>query len=167
MANELMNLIEECSDALAKKGLTLSFAESASAGYLAYMFSQTENSGKVLKGALVCYDACVKEDILKISKALINEFTPESAEVTREMALKLSGLISSDLTVAVTGLTRSGGSERPGKPVGTMFYCICFRGAVIERRKIFAGTPQEIVDNTMEQIIKTIYQLFEDTSYEK
>jgi len=168
MTNGLMEFVEASTKTLAEKGLTISFAESASAGYLAYVFSQTENSGKTLKGGLVCYDACLKEDILKIPRKLIQEFTPESPEVTREMALRLSKLIPSDLVVAITGLTRPGGSEAPGKPVGTMFYCIHYKGTLLERKKIFTGKPEEIINHTTEQIAKTIIHLLEDsTEYEK
>lgn len=55
---------------------------------------------------------------------LIEKYTPESAEVTKEMAIRLKKMMGADAVVSVTGLTTSGGSEGPGKPVGTMFYCV-------------------------------------------
>lgn len=166
LSNELLSSIEDCTEQLISRNLTISFAESATAGFLAYSFSQARNAGKTLKGSLVCYDACLKEDILKIPKALIEEYTPESAEVTREMALKLLDIIDCDITVAVTGLTKPGGSESPGKPVGTMFYCILYKGVVTERKKTFTGSPQEIINYTIEQIIQTILDLIDDDKVE-
>ncbi|NOW97183.1 CinA family protein [Mucilaginibacter sp. SG564] len=156
MMEDLETLLNDCCEQLAVRKLTISFAESATAGKLAYEFSKTAFSGQILKGGLVCYDACLKEDILGIEKELIETFTPESEEITREMALKLKKVIDTDVIVAVTGLTTEGGSERPGKPVGTMFYCVYFKGEIHDRKKIFTGSPEEIVNLTIEQVARTI-----------
>lgn len=152
--------IETCARLLSEKGLTIAFAESATAGKLTYEFSLTEYSGQILKGGLICYDARLKENILGIPKKMIEEYTPESAEITREMAVRLKKVIPADVVVSVTGLTTPGGSEMPGKPVGTMFYCILIDKEVHERRKIFTGTPEEIINYTIEQITKTIIKIF-------
>lgn len=159
--DELKSLLNECSDQLAQRGLTVAFAESATGGKLAYAFSLTGSSGKVLKGGLVCYDACLKEDILGIDKDMIETFTPESEEITREMALRLKKFIDADLIVAVTGLTTEGGSEGPGKPVGTMFYCIYYLGKTYDRKKIFTGDAEAIIDHTITQIAKTILSILD------
>ena len=58
--------MNKCIKLLAKKKLSITFLESASAGYLAYRFSQNKYSGDILYGGLVCYDMGVKENILKI-----------------------------------------------------------------------------------------------------
>jgi nicotinamide-nucleotide amidase len=151
--------IEQCAALIAGRGMTISFAESATAGSLAFAFSQTSYSGRILKGGLVCYDACIKEDILGIPKGMIETYTPESEEITREMALKLGRIMQADIIVAVTGLTTAGGSEGPGKPVGTMFYCVLYQGETIDRKKIFSGTPAEIIENTLLRIAETITHL--------
>ena len=152
-------LVEECCQILADNELTIAFAESATAGKLAFEFSQTAYSGKVLKGGLVCYDACIKEDILHIPKEFVDEYTPESPEVTRTMALKLKEIMDADIVIAVTGLTTPGGSEGPHKPVGTMFYCILANGELYERRKVFTGSARDIINLTIEQIVKTLIQV--------
>lgn len=123
-----------CSKLLAEQNLTIAFAESATAGKLAYEFSRTPYSGAVLKGGIVCYDACIKEDMLGIASETLAKYTPESAEVTREMCHSLQHKMSSEVSVAVTGLTAPGGSESPKKPVGTMFYCIIYRRTIHEHR---------------------------------
>ena len=82
---------------MADKGLTIAFAESATAGWLCSEFALTEESGKVLKGGIACYDANLKVALLKVPQELIDEFTPESMEVTREMAYRLRALIPSDI----------------------------------------------------------------------
>ncbi|MBZ4192577.1 CinA family protein [Niabella beijingensis] len=159
MIKQHETVIETCSRLMAEQQLTMASAESATAGKLAYAFSQTEYSGTVLKGGLISYDAAIKEKILKVPVALVERYSPESKEVTREMALRIRALMKADISVAVTGLTTPGGSERPGKPVGTMFYCIEFKKNIIDRCKIFKGSADEIIDGTIEQIARTIIRM--------
>lgn len=111
----------QCCELLAKKKLKVTFIESASSGYLAYRFSLTPFSGKILIGGLVCYDLKVKEKILKISPKLIAKYTPESIEITEELVKKAKNMFSSDIYVGCTGLLKPGGSETSEKPVGTFF----------------------------------------------
>jgi nicotinamide-nucleotide amidase len=162
--DETKRNVETCSRLLSEQGLTIAFAESATAGKLTYEFALTEYSGQILKGGLICYDACLKEDILGIPQKMIEEYTPESSEITHEMAARLKKIIPADVIVSVTGLTTPGGSEMPGKPVGTMFYCILINKEVQERKKIFTGTPEEIIDYTIEQIAKTIIKILEGSA---
>jgi len=136
--------------------MTIAFAESATAGRLAAEFSLTENSGDILIGGLVCYDACIKEDILGIEKSFLEEYTPESAEVTKAMAVQLRAFIKSDIQIAVTGLTTPGGSETVQKPVGTIFIHILIGESSIALRKVFEGSPEQIVMQAIDLIEKTI-----------
>ncbi|MCF2446686.1 nicotinamide-nucleotide amidohydrolase family protein [Dyadobacter sp. CY345] len=159
-------LIIDCCKLLKEKGLTIAFAESVTAGRLAAEFSLAEDSGSVLKGGLVCYDAEVKEDVLGITAEYIEEFTPESAEVTKELAVRLKKLIRSDIQVAVTGLTTSGGSESSRKPVGTIFLHLIIKDNSIAVREVFDGTPEEIVLMTVDLAAKTIINELNKKDYE-
>lgn len=135
---------------MAAQGLTIAFAESATAGWLCSEFALTDESGKVLKGGIACYDADLKVSLLGVPKALIDRFTPESMEVTREMAYCLAKLIPSDIQVTVTGLTTPGGSETPEKPVGTMFVFALIKGRPASFRKVFHGSCEEVIHQTIE-----------------
>jgi nicotinamide-nucleotide amidase len=141
--------ILECSKLIAEKGFTIAFAESATAGWLCSEFALAPESGDILKGGIVCYDATLKESILKVPNALIEEFTPESEQVTREMARRLPAVIAADICVAVTGLTSPGGSETPEKPVGTMFVQVYIRGEMLELREVFHGSCEDIIHQTV------------------
>lgn len=135
---------------MARQGLTIAFAESATAGWLCSEFALTEESGQVLKGGIACYDADLKVSLLKVPQKLIDKFTPESMEVTREMAYRLRELIESDIQVTVTGLTTPGGSETPEKPVGTMFVFALIRGKEASLRKVFTGSCEDVIHQTIE-----------------
>lgn len=135
---------------MARQGLTIAFAESATAGWLCSEFALTEESGKVLKGGIACYDAGVKVSLLGVPQQLIDQYTPESMEVTREMAYRLKDILISDIQVSVTGLTTPGGSETREKPVGTMFVFALIRGREASFRKVFSGTCEQVIRQTIE-----------------
>ena len=71
-------------------------------------------------------------------------------EVTREMAYRLPALIPSDIQVTVTGLTTPGGSETAEKPVGTMFVFALVKGKPTSFRKVFSGSCEDIIHQTIE-----------------
>lgn len=142
--------VVRCSELLLDKKLTIAFAESASAGRMVAEFAMVPNAGKFLKGGFVCYDACLKEDVLKVPQKLIEKFTPESSEVTKAITEGLAKLIKADIHIGVTGLPTPGGSETPEKPVGTMFICCIYKNKeLFAERVIFDGEPEEIILRTV------------------
>jgi nicotinamide-nucleotide amidase len=143
--------IAECARILAKNKLTIAFAESATAGWLCSEFALTEQSGQVLKGGITCYDASLKVSLLGVPQQLIDQCTPESMEVTKEMAYRLGKLIPADVYVTVTGLTTPGGSETAEKPVGTMFVYALIRDNSASFREVFKGSCEEIIHQTIEK----------------
>jgi nicotinamide-nucleotide amidase len=60
------NQVQQCSQFLAQQHLKIAFVESATAGRLAAEFSLTKDAGDILLGSLVCYDACIKQSVLKV-----------------------------------------------------------------------------------------------------
>jgi nicotinamide-nucleotide amidase len=149
-------LIAQCSKLLFDKKLTIAFAESATAGRLSAEFALIPDCGQILKGGIVCYDACIKQDILGVPESLVKKFTPESAEVTAEMARLLQNFIKADIYIAITGLTMPGGSETKEKPVGTMFIHALINGNPVPVREVFSGSPEEIVMQTVDRSAKLI-----------
>lgn len=153
--------IEKCISLLIDKNLTISFAESVTTGALCSQFGIVPNSGKVFKGGLVCYNIDLKVKYLGVTQEAVDEFTPESAEVTEQMARGLKDFVDADISVAVTGLCSAGGSECEGKPVGTIFTNILFKDKHYPLRKVFSGTPNEIVDFAVKDIINEIRFILE------
>ena len=147
-----------CSKLLAGHGLSVAFAESATAGWLCSEFALAPESGKVLMGGIVCYDASLKESILGVSAQLIKQFTPESQEVTEQLAHRLPLLIAADICVGVTGLTTAGGSETAEKPVGTMFISALIKGEIVNLRKVFKGSCEEIIHQTVDAVAELLME---------
>lgn len=149
--------LEICGKLLIDQGLTLAFAESATAGRIASDFSLLTDAGKFLKGGLICYDAMLKETLLNVPEGMIKTFTPESMEVTHAIAQGLFELIPADIHIGVTGLTCPGGSETPEKPVGTIFiHCLLNGAPLFSDRTLFEGCPEEIVDQAVQRTAKLL-----------
>lgn len=145
-----------CCHLLKKKQMTIAFAESATAGRLSAEFALIPDCGEILKGGIVCYDACIKQDILGVPAELVEKYTPESAEVTEEMAHRLQPFIKADIYVAITGLIMPGGSEKPGKPVGTMFIHALIGRKSIPVREVFKGSPEDIMLQTVDRVAQLL-----------
>ena len=152
-------MMTQCCELLAKEKLKVTFIKSASAGYLAYLFSLTPCSGKILIGGLVCYDLKVKEKILKISPKLIAKYTPESIEITEELVKKAKNMFTSDIYVGCTGLLKPGGSETSEKPEGTFFYSILYKNKIYNYRCLFKGKKTEKLNKLIQQICKSLIKI--------
>jgi nicotinamide-nucleotide amidase len=98
--------------------------------------------------------------VLHIDQAIIDQYTPESAEVTELLAQRIGQLIPSDIQVGVTGLTTPGGSETAEKPVGTMFIHVLVNGRPYPVRQAFQGSPEQIIlqaiDRAAEKILSSL-----------
>ncbi|MHB1178685.1 MAG: CinA family protein [Daejeonella sp.] len=159
-------LLDSCK-ALAKNNLSITFAESATAGSLCAAYAMAPESGRVLKGGIVCYDAVLKEHILHIPPGIIKKYTPESAEVTEQLCRKLKKLIHADVYVGITGLTSSGGSETKEKPVGTMFIHLLWSDKSIGVREVYKGTPEEIILQTIDRVARMVLDLVKDAGQKR
>jgi nicotinamide-nucleotide amidase len=149
-------LLIRCSHLLKEKKLNITFAESATAGRLSAEFALIPDCGEILKGGIVCYDACIKQDILGVPDSLVKKYTPESSEVTEEMARRLGNIIKADIYIAITGLIMPGGSESPQKPVGTMFIHAIINQRPVAAKEIFKGSPEEIVLQTVDRVAQLL-----------
>ena len=116
---------------LNKKNLTVSFAESVTAGMVSYQFSKALNVTQCFKGGIVAYSEEVKSTVLKVNEASLEKYTAESGEVTQEMAQGLKLIYDSSIAIALTGLANPGGSESPQKASRN---CLCLHSI---RRQAF------------------------------
>jgi nicotinamide-nucleotide amidase len=157
-----MMYLKSCCDLLEKKALKIAFIESATSGYLAAQFSIYKNSGAdILLGGLVSYDPIIKQEILHIPTALIQQYSAESREVTQAMAKQGQCLFSTaDMIVACTGLLKPGGSATAEKPEGTFFISILFDNTIHNADYFLMGTPMQrlnaLTEHVAEQVLRII-----------
>lgn len=151
--------LKRCGKLLIQHKLTIAFAESATAGRISAEFAMVFDAGKFLKGGIVCYDADLKCTLLEVPREQLMAFTPESEIVTYSITKGLQKLIPADIHIGCTGLTASGGSETKEKPVGTMFlFGIKTNQLLFNERIVFQGSPDEIVNQTVEFLAYHLHQ---------
>jgi nicotinamide-nucleotide amidase len=147
---------------LTKRSLTLAFAESMTCGLAAHTLSTCKGTSEVLKGSIVCYNGEVKTGLMGISPAYIKRYSAESREVTLRLAQKLRKLISADIYAAITGLASPGGSEGPGKPVGTVFFVVLYGKKRLIVRRVFRGSPLQIREKASLYLMEVILRAIRD-----
>jgi nicotinamide-nucleotide amidase len=148
-----MKEFQDLVDYLRNQKLTISFAESVSAGLVANEFSKQLDVGDVLIGSIVSYHTSCKEELLGVKKSTIKKHTAESQETTDEMAKGLKNLLNTDICVATTGLATPGGSETTEKPVGTVFISVLYKQKLYRFKNRFYGTRDQII----QQIVALVF----------
>jgi nicotinamide-nucleotide amidase len=139
--------------------LTIALAESMTCGLAAHQLSTVKGTSDVLRGSIVCYHPDVKTDLIGVSNSLIKKYSAESQQVTDELAKKLKKLIDADFHAAITGLASGGSSEEKGKPPGTVFFTVIYKGKVHRERKVFRGTPLQIRKRSCVQLYEMLLEI--------
>lgn len=152
-------LVEECAEKLKAQKLTLAFAESVTTGCLCHAFGALPECGSFFRGGIVAYDAEIKKSLLGISQELLDKYTPESAEVSKALAVGLNSCIPADCLVGVTGLNTPGGSETAEKPVGTIFIHAIVADKEFAIKKVFKGDAEAINQQVLEEVCKLLIKV--------
>jgi len=160
---DLSDLLQAIKQKLIAKNLTLCFAESATAGRVSSCFSLVEDSGAFLKGGIICYDACVKEELLGVDPEMIKKYSAESEEVTEAITVGIHRLMKADISIGITGLLRPGGSETPEKPVGTIFvHALKGERKLFRARSVFTGSPDQIMMKSTFLVARLLHGALQD-----
>lgn len=137
-------------DALEQQGLSLAIAESLTGGLLSSTFVEVPGASRVLLGSIVAYHSDLKNQLLGVSRALIQEQGAVDPEVVAQMAAgvrtKIANATGKDVEkvvgLATTGV--AGPDPQDGKPVGTVFVGISAHFGDYVYPFEFAGDRQTI-----------------------
>lgn len=88
---------------LAKLHKTIATAESCTGGKIAESFTANAGASRYFKGSIVSYATEAKIEILKIDKALIDQYSVVSTQVAEAMATAALQLFDTDYAIATTG----------------------------------------------------------------
>lgn len=141
-----------------KEKKTFILAESCTGGTMASLLTALSGSSEYFLGSFVTYSPALKQDILQVSKEVLEEKGVVSAECVLAMldgALKKS---SADVGLAVSGLAGPSGldptSDSPNQKIGTIWAAIQQKGS-----PAYAFTFQ-VTGSRQSIILKTSYSLF-------
>ena len=123
---------------LLERKLTVSVAESCTAGLVAARLADRPGSSGALLGGVVAYSNEVKRKVLGVPSRLLRLHGAVSGPVAEAMAKGARKLTGSDLAVAVTGVAGpDGGTAR--KPVGLVWFAVADRRGVRSVSRRFGG----------------------------
>ena len=115
---------------------TVGAAESCTGGYISHLLTANPNSSSFFTGSVVCYDAKIKEDVLKVDKKILDEKGTVNQQVAEQMVRGTLSLLTCDYAIAVTGLVGPGnGGEN--KPVGTVWIAVGDKNKTVSKEFFF------------------------------
>ncbi len=100
--------------------LTLGTVESCTGGLVASKLTDRPGISAVYRGSLVTYSNELKSSLCEVSKEILENFGAVSMECVKAMAVGGSHKLSSDVTVAISGILGPDGGT-PQKPVGLVY----------------------------------------------
>ena len=127
---EIRKDYENLTKVLIEKKLTISTMESATAGQIASLITDTEGSSAVLKGAFVTY--CNEAKIMQgVPAEVIETYSVYSVETAKEMAKACAKTYQADIGIGVTGTMGNVDPENgEGSVPGQVYFGIVFQGNV-------------------------------------
>ena len=110
------------------RGVTVSTAESLTAGMIASTIADIPGASAVLRGGAVTYCDEIKHRVLGVEQDTLDRYTAVSNQTAREMAAGSMELYQSDIAVSATGYAGPGGGTEED-PAGTFYIGWAFRSA--------------------------------------
>ena len=122
---------------LKKHKLTLSTAESCTAGLVSQQVTNVPGSSQVFSMGVSTYSNEMKTEVLGVPTATLDHHGAVSAEVAKEMAKRVREKAQSDIGVSVTGIAGPDGGSAE-KPVGLVYIALADENGVYVRKCDFA-----------------------------
>ena len=132
---------------LSGKGLTLSVAESLTAGLVCDRLASIPGASAWLVGGIVSYTNRVKVEQLGVPQALLDQHGAVSSEVAEAMAISVRSRFGTDLGLSTTGIAGPD-SDASGKPVGLVYVGLAWEGGSATATVSWMGKRQEIRSRT-------------------
>lgn len=160
LENETISIEEQLINALRKKNLTITTAESCTGGMISSALVNVPGASFVLCEAHVTYANEAKEKILGVSHRTLEEKGAVSEETAYEMVAGAAKIANADCAIAVTGTAGpDGGTEQ--KPVGTVYAGYYYKGKITVKRYQFSGNRYDVRRQTTEKTLETMLCILE------
>lgn len=128
-------------------GLTLSTAESCTGGYIAHLITKHPGCSTVYKGGAVVYANEIKQSVLGVTQATLNDFGAVSEQTVREMAEGALKHFKTDYAISVSGIAGPGG-DMPGKPVGTVWIAVASTHRTVSKLHQFGSKRLQNIERS-------------------
>ena len=115
---------------------TLGLAESCTGGNVAHHLTQIKGASEYFKGGIVSYSNEIKEQVLGVATATIDQYGAISEETVTEMAKGAIKVLDTDYSFAVTGILDADGALY-GVPSGTVWMAVADKQHVVTKKFYF------------------------------
>ncbi len=136
-------ILKEIGLSLKRRGETVAVAESVTSGFLQLALSQIPDASLVFKGGITAYTAEEKIRLLNVEAGVVRETDAVSTEVAFQMATGVGRLFNADWSIATTGYATPV-PDSDNKCF--VFFCVCYRNAVMLTQKISLASSRRQVD---------------------
>ncbi len=155
-----MALEDELGAVLTQRTLSLSVAESSTAGMLANRITNVSGSSAYFMGGAVTYSNEAKENLVQVPHQTMIDHGAVSGETAKAMAEGCRRLFSTDLAVAITGIAGpTGGTEE--KPVGLHFIALASADETEVEEHIWSGDRLQNKTQTVERALRMLLKHLE------
>ena len=139
------------------QGKTLVTAESCTGGGIGQALTAVAGSSSVYKGGIISYTNWVKEKLLCVPGAILEQAGAVSGAVAKYMAQGAKDALQADVAVSVTGLAGPGGDDF-GNPVGTVFIGYSDGVITISREYHFSGSREAVRNQAVRAALELILE---------
>lgn len=139
-------------------GKSLATAESCTGGLLGKLLTDVPGASRVYLGGVISYAYGVKQEILCVDSAILEEKGAVCEDVARQMAQGVRKLMKADYALATTG--NAGPSADPMNPnVGEIYVALAYENGCVCRRLALRGNREENRQNTCLSAMKLLLEV--------
>lgn len=138
-----------------QQSITIATAESITAGAVAARLAKPAGASAYLQGGIVSYAYEVKENILGVSRAVLDNPGAVSDECARRMAMGANQVLGSTIAVSTTGIAGPGGATTR-KPVGLVYIAIAGPDGTHCEEHVFPGDRENITQAATQRAVEML-----------
>lgn len=132
-----MEYLNEIKKIFIRNNLSLSTAESVTAGYIQLLISQIEGAHEFFAGGITAYNCAQKETFFGINYLECNSSDGVSKSIADIMALKCCNLFNTSMSIAITGYASRPHSINQGISLHPFaFIAIAYQNSIIENQLV-------------------------------
>lgn len=139
---------------LGAAGATLATAESLTGGRLAATVTAVPGASVSYVGGFVTYATALKESLLGVPRAVVEQYGVVSGECAQAMAAGCRDATGATYALATTGV--AGPDSQEGKPVGTVFVGLAGPDGVTALSLELAGDRHQIQDRACREALSAL-----------
>lgn len=158
-------LASKAVEMLLQNKLTISAAESLTAGLFQSELAEIPGVSGTLVGGMVTYTEEAKIQQLGIPKELLNQYGIVSSECVMSMARNVREKFGTDIGIGLTGA--AGPEPHDGEPAGTIWIGIAIGEDVVTRKLQLSGLRNTNRLRTVKYTLSYLIRLLEEKRYQK